>query len=190
MNQISKELIEEQWQHIQKQVIEPLWHKTFHQMYEDVKLDYDDFESMCGWEITNAIEIFDVSKSSLITFATNVIKRKALTQIRDAKRNKRKASTYALSLDVPYGDSEVELKNTIVDDAKNSSTNNPESILNVCNYLNEISGLQKSILICKLLEFDKDEICAGLNITNKKFNDLMKNMKRFEKEQHLRRVYE
>ena len=181
---------EEQWRYIQKEVIIPLWNISFSSMYEDVKLDYDDFLSMCGWEIDKAIKTFDPSKSSLKTFAVNVIKRKALTQIRDMKRNKRKADTYAVSIDVPYGDSDIELKYTIVDETSIERIDILGSVTNVCNYLRELSSMQKNILICKLLEFGNDEICAGLNISSKKLNDLINNMKRFEKEQYLRRVNE
>ena len=186
MNQFSQE----QWLNIKKEVIEPLWYGSFQHMYEEVKLDYDDFESTCGLEMAKAIKTFDVSKSSFKTFATNVIKRKALTQIRDAKRKKRKADTYAVSMDIPYGDSEVDLKEILVDEASVERVELLGSITNVCNYLRELSGIQKSVLICKLLEFGNDEICAGLNISSKKLNDLISNMKRFEKEQYLRRVNE
>lgn len=183
-------ITEEQWRYIQKEVIEPLWNISFSSMYYDVKLDYDDFVSMCGWEVDKAIKTFDATKSSLKTFATNVIKRKALTQIRDMKRNKRKADTYAVSIDVPYGDSDVELKYTIVDETSIERVDILGSITNVCNYLRELSSMQKNILICKLLEFGNDEISTGLNIPLKKLNDLINNMKKFEKEQYLRRVNE
>lgn len=194
MNQFTKvadiHVTDEQWRYIQKEVITPLWNISFSSMYEDVKLDYDDFVSMCGWEIDKAIKMFDPSKSSLKTFAVNVIKRKALTQIRDMKRNKRKADTYAVSIDVPYGDSDVELKYTIVDETSIERIDVLGSVTNVCNYLRELSSMQKNILICKLLEFGNDEICTGLDISSQKLNDLINNMKRFEKEQYLRRVNE
>lgn len=183
-------ITDEQWRYIQKEVITPLWNISFSSMYEDVRLDYDDFLSMCGWEIDKAIKTFDASKSSLKTFAVNVIKRKALTQIRDAKRNKRKTDTYAVSIDVPYGDSEVDLKDILVDETSVERIEILGSITNVCNYLGELSSVQKSVLICKLLEFGNDEICAGLNISSKKLNDLINSMKRFEKEKYLRSVNE
>ena len=108
------------------------------------------------------------------------------------KRSKRKAFTYSLSMNATYGDSELELKDIIseiVADKNNSDVGEyEESINNVCDYLKELSGMQKNILICKLLDFDNAEIRAALKIPSTKYNDLINNMKRFEKEQYLRRV--
>ena len=185
-------LTESQWEYIREKIIKPMWFKSFQHTYEDVRLDYDDFESMCGFELSKAIQTFDASKSSLRTFIITVIRRKALMQIRDSKREKRKALLYAVSMDAPCDDLDVEIKDMIRDiSAENQITNIEgvsDSATNVCNYLKEISSLQKSILICKLLDLEDSEIRNGLNISANKYNDLTKNMKRFEKEKHLRRV--
>ena len=41
-------IIEENWSKIKKRVIVPLWNGKFKSMYEKVKMDYDDFESLAG----------------------------------------------------------------------------------------------------------------------------------------------
>ena len=70
-------------------------------MYESLKLDYDDFESMAGEELTKAIRSFNPDKSNLFTYATNVINKKAITEIRNCtQRDVRKASHISQSIDM------------------------------------------------------------------------------------------
>ena len=52
------EMLEQNWERIKNRVISPLWHGKFRAMYESAKLDYDDFESLAGVELANAIKTF------------------------------------------------------------------------------------------------------------------------------------
>ena len=49
----------ENWDSIKKRVVIPLWNGRFKSMYESIKLDYDDFESLAGIELSKAIKTFD-----------------------------------------------------------------------------------------------------------------------------------
>ena len=83
--------LEENWDSIKNRVIIPLWNSKFKSMYESIKLDYDDFESLAGIELAKAIKTFNSKKSNLLTFATGVVTKKAYTELRNCtQRDKRK----------------------------------------------------------------------------------------------------
>ena len=66
-------MLEGNWEKIKTRVILPLWQGKFKSMYESAKLDYDDFESLAGIELSKAMKTFDSEKSNLYTYATRVI---------------------------------------------------------------------------------------------------------------------
>ena len=85
------EMLEQNWERIKNRVVSPLWHGKFKTMYENAKLDYDDFESLAGVELANAIKTFNPEKSNIYTFATRVVTQKAKTELRNCtQRDKRK----------------------------------------------------------------------------------------------------
>ena len=67
------ELLQNNWTTIKKKVIVPLWNSKFKSMYEHIKMDYDDFESLVAIELTKAMKTFDPAKSNLFTYTTNLI---------------------------------------------------------------------------------------------------------------------
>ena len=75
-------LLEKNWKEINARVIEPLWYKKFKYMYTSSKLDKDDFISLAHYELTKAFkEDYDKEQSNIFTYATNVLQRKAKTEL-------------------------------------------------------------------------------------------------------------
>lgn len=166
-----KSLIEKQWQNIKNRVIIPLWNGKFKSMYENSKLDYDDFESLAGIELSKAIETFDPEKSNLFTFATRVITQKAYTELRNCtQRDKRKVLYVAESIDengcLAY-QKPAEEKQEISE----------LSELRVGNFINSLNNNQLRILILTLLEFDTTDMPDMLNISNQTMLNILNSLK-------------
>ena len=164
-------LLEENWQKIKDRVVLPLWNGKFKSMYESAKLDYDDFESLAGIELTKAMKSFDPKKSNLFTYATRVVTQKATTELRDCtKRDKRKALYTAGSIDEP--DSPA-LNKTI--EEKQDTTELSE--LRVGNFINSLNNNQLRILILTLLDFDATDMPTMLNMSNQTMQSIISSLK-------------
>ena len=152
----------ENWTAIRNKVIIPLWNGKFKGMYESVKLDYDDFESLAGIELTKAIQTFDSDKSNIFTYATGVVTKKAMTELRNCtKRDKRKALHLAESVDA--------LDKTIVESIPYAGSDSPKNVLSekMKMYLNKLSKLQKDVLFATAEGYTNEEIISKLKITEK-----------------------
>lgn len=176
MPENNKLLLERKWEIIEKRVILPLWKKQYETMYTSLKLDYDDFLSMAGYELSKAMSSYDRKKSNLCTFATNIIKRKANTELRDyGSRDKRKTLSIAGSLNVCIdGDEEKTIDIPCPEEQKGNSQLSEKR---VGEFLKNLSNQQLRILILKLLDFDFKEIPFILNITKRSANDSLKGLK-------------
>ena len=164
-------LLEQNWNKIRNKVILPLWNNKFKSMYESVKLDYNDFESLAGLELTKAIKTYDSEKSNLFTYATNVITQKAKTELRNCtQRDKRKTLHVSESLEslVEQGDVSFLAVNECF-----AILESPENALSdkMITYLKKLSNLQKQVLFAMAEGYSNDEIKAGLNITSKELAD-------------------
>ena len=95
---MSLKLLEENWNEIVKSVINPLWEFKFKTMYMSVKLDKDDFISLAGVEFTKAFKTYNPKESNVFTYARTVLTKKATTEVRDKKREKRKADLLSESI--------------------------------------------------------------------------------------------
>lgn len=167
------DILQSHWSAIRKKVIVPLWNKKFKSMYESVKMDYNDFESLAGLELTKAIKTFDSEKSNLFTYATNVINNKAMTELRDCtQRDVRKTLHISESMDalentmidnIPAKDDGFEM--IFVESGKESFSPKMEM------YLKKLSKVQKQILFAMSEGFSNEEIIAGLHITPKEMSD-------------------
>ena len=175
-----KEILDKNWTSIVQRVIKPLWKNQFEQLYSNIKCDYDDFESLAGYELTKAFNTYSADKSNVLTFATNVIKRKAMTEIRNCTcRDKRKAGYLSDSLNIPTNDEyETELIESIPD--KNPVTNNEFTNLRIGYFLKNLSSQELKIIIMKLVELDDDDILEVLNINKDKYRDSIKSIESFE----------
>lgn len=164
-------LLEQNWEKIKNRVIQPLWYGKFKSMYESVKLDYDDFESLAGLELSKALETFNPDKSNLFTYSMRVITQKAKTELRNCtQRDKRKALHTADSIDVPDSP------------AVNIPTEEKPEIselteLRVGNFVNSLNNNQLRILILTLLDFDVTDMPSMLNMSNQTMQTIIGSLK-------------
>ena len=164
-------LLNENWNKIQKKVILPLWHSKFRPMYEMAKLDYDDFESLAGFELTKAMESFDPEKSNIFTYSTKVITQKAMTELRNCtQRDRRKALHTSESIDFLIEQNDV-LPFAVDDNFEILESSNDSLSNKMVTYLNRLSTLQKQVLYAMADGYSNDEIKTNLNITSNELAD-------------------
>ena len=164
-------LLEENWEKIKERVITPLWHGKFKSMYESVKLDYDDFESLAGIELAKSMETFNPEKSNLYTYATRVITQKAKTELRDCtQRDKRKTLYTADSIE----DNDCIAYQKPVEEKQEVSE---LSELRVGNFINSLNNNQLRILILTLLDFDATDMPNMLNMSNQTMQGILNSLK-------------
>lgn len=168
-------LLEENWENIKDKVVLPLWNGKFKRMYENAKLDYSDFESLAGFELSKAIDNFNPEKSNILTFSTRVISKKALTELRDCtQRDKRMALHTAESIDSNENNSKTSIKDTLCDDNSDFSE---LSELRVGGFVNSLDNNQLRILILTLLGFDTSDMPSMLNVSNKTIQGIIRSLK-------------
>ncbi len=164
-------MLDKNWQKIKERVILPLWHGKFKSMYEGAKLDYDDFESLAGIELTKAIKTYDPKKSNLFTYATRVITQKAKTELRNCtQRDKRKTLHVADSID---GDGSLAYQKPSEEKQEISLL----SELRVGNFINSLNNNQLRVLILTLLEFDVSDIPVMLKMSNQTTQSIKNSLK-------------
>ena len=165
--------LESNWIDIKKRVILPLWNSKFRSMYESIKMDYDDFESLAAIELTKAIKTFNPEKSNLFTYSTNVINKKAMTELRNCtQRDVRKALYVSDSVDA--------LDKSIVDNISDSidkKENSELSELRVGSFINSLNNNQLRVLILKLLDFDNEDMAEMLKVPNKIIGQTLRSLK-------------
>ena len=164
-------LLGENWKKIQNKVVFPLWNGKFKSMYEKAKLDYNDFESLAGLELSKAMSTFNPKKSNLFTYATTVITQKALTELRNCtQRDKRKALHVAESVDAldEQGNTTLNIVDKYLADSDTS-----KDVLSdkMTAYLNRLSNLQRRILFMMSEGYSNDEIRRFLDITAREMSD-------------------
>lgn len=174
-------LLEANWQKIKERVILPLWHGKFKSMYESAKLDYDDFESLAGLEVSKAIKKFNPEKSNLFTYATQVISKKALTELRNCThRDKRRALYVADSLDLSIGDHcnyTTRAETLLHIDDKDKENSSELSELRVSSFINSLNNNQLRVLILSLLDFDTTDMPTMLNISSQTASQIIRSLK-------------
>ena len=172
------EMLNENWNSITERVIRPLWNGKFKFMYENAKLDYDDFESLAGYEMAKAMQKFNPEKSNIYTYATRVISKKAMTELRDCtQRDKRKASHLSESIDVP---AEGDSSRTIADTIPCESTK-PEiselSELRLGSFINSLDNNQLRVLALTLLDLNTQDISQTLNISDRTAQSIIRSLR-------------
>ena len=173
--------LEANWQEIRKKVVIPLWNKKFKSIYENAKMDYDDFESLAAIEITKAMKTFNPDKSNLFTYATNVVKKKAITELRNCtQRDKRRALYVADSLDLSISDHHgytTRAENIPYEDNKDKDSISELSGLRVGNFINSLNNSQLRVLILSLLDFDNAEMSSMLNVSSRTMSEIINSLK-------------
>lgn len=179
---MSLEILEKNWKSIEKRVIKPLWNNEFKSMYESLKLDYDDYISMVGYELSKAFLKFDESMSNLYTFSTNVVKRKGRTELRDyGKRDKRKTLSCSTSLNNLVSEDDKEQIIDRLECKENTfAADNELSEKRVGNFVCSLSNQQLRVLILKLLGFENGDMIKMLNMSRGTMTDILKGLKRSE----------
>ena len=166
-----KLILEEKWEEIRKRVVLPLWNGKFKSMYESAKLDYDDFESLAGIELSKAMKTFDPEKSNILTYSTRVITQKAKTELRNCtQRDKRKTLHISDSID---GDGSSAYEKPAEEKQEMSEL----SELRVGNFINSLNNNQLRILILSLLDFDMTDMPNMLNMSNQTMQSIANSLK-------------
>lgn len=168
-------MLENNWQKIKEKVVAPLWHKKFRSMYESAKLDYDDFESLAGYELSKALTNFDSDKSNIFTYATEVITKKAMTELRDCtRRDKRRVLHTAESVDALDTTIPEKMSYSIDLDITDDSLSEKMKL-----YLSRLSTLQKDILYAMSEGYTNEEIIVRLRITDKQRTEALSAIKSY-----------
>lgn len=171
------ELLEKNWIEIVKRVVEPLWKYEFQKMYEAVKLDKDDFESLAGEELTKAFQTYNPSTSNVYTYARHVLIKKAKTELRDRSRDKRRAEVMAESIYEKLND---ESNSTIEDMVESSETANNSYLMEIQLAEKEIYRLlnekEKQIIRLSIAGFKDKDIATKLKIDTKEISNLRKKL--------------
>lgn len=164
--------LEINWREIRKKVIIPLWNRKFKSMYENAKMDFDDFESLSAIELTKAMKSFNPEKSNLFTYATNVINKKAVTELRNCtRRDVRKTSHIVQSVNM--------IDKSIIENIPCPETEEMSDLseLRVGNFVNSLNNNQLRVLILNLLEFDIADMPDMLNISKKTVTQIFNSLK-------------
>jgi RNA polymerase sigma factor (sigma-70 family) len=164
-------ILEKNWENIKNRVILPLWNSKFRSMYESIKLDYNDFESLAGIELTKAIKTFDPEKSNLYTYATKVITQKAKTELRDCTQRDRRKSLY-VSKSIEFLSEQKDISFLAIKGDFSISEPQKDTLSDkMVAYLKKLSKLQKQVLFAMAEGYSNDEIITRLNITSKELTD-------------------
>ena len=171
-------VLEENWEKIKSRVIVPLWNGKFKKMYEGAKMDYDDFESLAGIELSKAIKTFDANKSNIFTFATRVVSQKALTELRNCtQRDKRKTLYISDSIDKPV---DADSSDTIGDLIPYEDKQEEVSELSekrIGGFINSLDNNQLRVLMLMILDFNGADISQTLNISSNTVNTIIRSLK-------------
>lgn len=158
-------LLSEKWNDIEKVVIVPLWKRKYQKLYEKVKLDFDDFESLAGLELTKAFQNYDESASNIFTYSTMVLSRKALAEYQSRNRQKRFADSYAESLSQKISEnSETTLEDIIGDltTDENEDIEIKEAISAICKVVTKTR--ERKIIELASKGYDDEKIAEILHI--------------------------
>lgn len=160
-------LLAEKWNDIEKIVIVPLWKKKYEKLYESVKLDFNDFESLAGYELTKAFQNYKEDVSNIFTFSTMVLKRKALAEYRDRNRDKRKADSYAESLSQKLSEDTETTLDAFLEDLtsdENEEIELQEAITAICKSITKTRERKIIELVSKGYEDNKIAEILHINV--------------------------
>lgn len=181
----NKDLLEQEWVNIQKKVVKPLW-KRYQFMYESLKLDYDDFESLAGFELTKVIDKFDSTKSNLYTFATNVIDCKAKSELRNCGTSQKRSGFYkAISIDATIDE---DGKTTLADILVTKDEDSVSALTQ--RYLDSLTKMQHQIAELFMQGCNEQDIKTMLGLANDRYKLIIMNMCESRKLALLRKVKE
>ena len=161
------------------------------------EMDYHDFYSQVGWDISKARESFDPNKGkSFKDYIYGVIKFSVCKEMNHRKREKRqlivkkeiidedgnittkKEYIPNISLDAPAEDG-INIEEKVASDfnIENETDLNFESDDKVELFMNSLSNIQRKILELKMEDYSVDEIKQKMNISDTEYNKAMKSIR-------------
>ena len=161
------------------------------------EMDYHDFYSQVGWDISKARESFDPNKGkSFKDYIYGVIKFSVCKEMNHRNREKRqlvlkkeivdedgnittkKEYIPNISLDAPAEDG-INIEEKVASDfnIENETDLNFESDDKVELFMNSLSNIQRKILELKMEDYSVDEIKQKMNISDTEYNKAMKSIR-------------
>ena len=161
------------------------------------EMDYHDFYSQVGWDISKARESFDPNKGkSFKDYIYGVIKFSVCKEMNHRNREKRqlvlkkeivdedgnittkKEYIPNISLDTPAEDG-INIEEKVASDfnIENETDLNFESDDKVELFMNSLSNIQRKILELKMEDYSVDEIKQKMNISDTEYNKAMKSIR-------------
>lgn len=170
-------ILEENWKEISAKVLEPLWNRKFKFMYISSKLDKDDFVSLAHEELVKAFKKdYDPNQSNALTYATNIMQRKAKSELTRYHRKKRIGDIEAESIS-KFVDEDAQItiedllvdKEQVVDEVENS-----QIYKEVLRHLK--NSKEKEIISLSIEGYDDDNIAEKLSVTTERIRNLRKRL--------------
>ena len=172
---MSLQLLESNWNQIQKKVVLPLWHKDFKTGYENVKMDFDDFQSLANYELTKAFKRYDKSLGNIFTYCTMIIKRKAASELRNAKREKRTIDLHAKSLYETLEDSDITIQDLIEEKSEVKEYAVEDQDIKTKIY-KELRMKEKKILDLTIDGYSNEEIATKMHLKPKEIRSVKRDI--------------
>lgn len=149
--------------------------------------DHDDFYSKANEELWKATEVFDEHKGiPFEAYLLGCLKRKFMTEMTGMNREKRKGDRSSISINAPIGedDSTIEdiLKSDFNIEKELSEDVGFSSSANVQRYLDSLNPTEKQIAELVIQGYNHQEIRKIINVSEKKYSALLKNMGGFNKQ--------
>lgn len=181
---MSISLLETNWKEIKTKVIDSLWWGKFKGMYEACKLDKDDFESLADIVLTKAFKYdYNSCASNVFTYATNVLDRKAKSELTYYHREKRGSGVPEISLQQI-----IDEENDITIEDSIASKRDEDISPLTQRYLDSLSKMQRNVAELIMLGYDNQSIKAELNLNEDKFKMIIKRMRAQEKTEPLEKL--
>ena len=161
-----------EWNNLKNTAVKPVWN-MFRRQYEMVGLGYDDFESIAYIYLEKEIKMYEPSKSSITTYAVNILKRRMGDYIRNNfNTDKTRANFCPQSLNAPVADdSEIEMGEALVDHTTEYKAEN--NVNKIKRFLKTLSHQQKEILLLSAIGLDSNEIQFVMNIDQSEYEQNM-----------------
>ena len=177
-------LLENNWEQIKIRVIDKLWFCKFKGMYEACKLDKDDFDSLANIVLTKAFKDgYNEKSSGIFTYATNVLDRKAKTELTHYHREKRGGGTLTLSMQQMVDEeNDIEIEDTI------EAVQEDEISHLTQRYIDSLSKMQNKVAELIMDGYDNYSIKKILGLSDNKFKMIMQRMRAKEKIEPLEKL--
>lgn len=172
---MSLQLLEDNWETIIKKVINPLWELKFKTMYHSVKLDKDDFISLAGEELTKAFLSYNAEESNVFTYSKTVLTRKATTEFRDKRREKRKADLTAESLYQKIDENSEKTLGDVIENIAQSEENENLELKSVTKAIHLLlKPKERKIIDLAMKGLENKDIAIILHMDIKNINSIKK----------------